>query len=224
MQAEGMSADAAAYLRSVREEAARLPRVSVGKRLNPQEPSCSNDHLDSPSCAPAIPYDWTCTVVDNFVVARTQVQQDIEAHTPTEPGLDLPSIGNRSAWQELVHSESFQPFSSTLARLDNTLAVWCLQSLLESSSKTEELKPHCAIWMYGLMVRLEKPISPNVAAVLREVHVLAEERRRRVTGPCSSLESAVAVCDTLRVIAGGFFGQDRHMAPLVNEYLLRTQG
>jgi hypothetical protein len=225
VQAEGIDADAAAYLRSVRKEAAKLPRVSVGTRLNPQGPSGSSSHLASPR-TPMPPYEWICTVVDNFVTARTQVQRDIETHTPVEAGQALPSLGNRGAWNELVHSESAQPFSSTLARLDNTLAVWCLQSLIESSRQKAELQPHLAIWMYGLMVRLEKPVHPNVAAVLRDVHVFAAERRRRLPDACSSAESEdaaeVAMYDTLRVLAGGYFGQDRDMAPVVNEYLLRT--
>jgi Survival motor neuron (SMN) interacting protein 1 (SIP1) len=75
MQAEGVEADAAAYLRAVRAEAARIPHVcTAGARLHPEPEACS---APEPACASALPtpqYEWTCNVIDNFVAARSQVR------------------------------------------------------------------------------------------------------------------------------------------------------
>ena len=229
VQAEGIEADAAAYLRAVRNEAARIPHVCAGTRRHAESAqaatSFSHDEAEAATLAPA--YDWTCTVVDNFVAARAQVQHDIVARTPADASQPLPHVGNRSGWLELAHSPHAQPYSSTLARIDNTLAAWCLRCLAEETAKAEvALEPQMALWMYGLMVRLEKPIQPSVAAVLRQVAVAATERRRAL--PCGDVAlkpevaTEVAMYDTLRVLAGGFFGQDQHLGPQVSEYLLRT--
>jgi hypothetical protein len=202
---------------------------------------------------------------------------------------------------------------------------------LDAATSWGALPAHVALWLYGLMVRLEQPVAPDVAAALRSVVVVAEsglhfceaERSRpshgsngssadlaagvadtgaahaaldggdgpglhesspgtvpahaparasggdgdcaalvdtgarsgadgaqegvssvparRVEGGldpgedevmvdgvcgdtdggCAALADAVARYDTLRVLAGGFFGQDSTLAPLVHEYLVR---
>ena len=140
----------------------------------------------------------------------------------------------------------------------------------------EELLPaHLGMWLYGLMVRLELPISANVAAAMRRVVVVAERcRARRLEGcgdgACAGEAGAEemrspraergvcagrdcgdeggggaagttggdeamdceggdrgahdesAMYDTLRVVAGGFFGQDGMLAPVVDDYLVRS--
>lgn len=126
------------------------------------------------------------------------------------------------------------------------------------------LPAHLGLWLYGLMVRLELPISADVAAAMRRVVVVAErcqarrvgERGRRCddaealgkdegvedthgggcgAGEVGAVDEAMecegsgvrgvddeqAMYDTLRVVAGGFFGQDGALAPVVDDYLVR---
>lgn len=116
------------------------------------------------------------------------------------------------------------------------------------------------------MVRLELPITADVAAAMRRVVVVAEGCRARRPGVCGrgcegEVEEAMAkearfedacadgcggaqergaddamdcdesgvrgvddeqaMYDTLRVVAGGFFGQDGALAPVVDDYLVR---
>lgn len=206
----------------------------------------------------------------------------------------VPPLGDRSAWQRSMHDPEFPPFAHTLARMDNALAANCLCTLAADVAQkcgggaaqegewgagggapggVEGMPPHLGLWLYGLMVRLELPISANVAAAMRKVVLIAERCRARCaegTGPEASAaempegkcaddgvhgeggaeggqacggdeamdvgdgdgagdrqrgvrgaQDELAVCDTLRVVAGGFFGQDAALAPVVDDYLVR---
>lgn len=221
----------------------------------------------------------------------------------------LPVVSDRHAWQRCMHDPAFQPFAHTLARMDNALAANCLCALADDVARRcggaaaavdcrrgagagegavgragdcggcELLPAHLGLWLYGLMVRLELPITADVAAALRRVVVIAEDARRRRGGGAGDVdnegaevgEHGVAVAelaemecdserehgveegggaarggddalgedevgigsghggadkeramyDTLRVVAGGFFGQDGTLACIVDDYLVR---
>ena len=223
MQADGVDAEAAAFFQSVRAEAARIPHVCAGPRLNPEEESAVSCATESAS-APAAPLlDWTCTVVDNFVAARAQVAADAAAPRG-DAEASLPNVMDRRGWLRYMHRDEAKPFSTTLACMDNLLACACLKSLAEEASEGAALSAHTGLWMYGLLVRLEKPVHPNVACVLRQVAVMANEGRQRLPETPEGRDTAteVAMYDTLRVLAGGFFGQDSSLAPVVADYLRRS--
>jgi hypothetical protein len=70
------------------------------------------------------------------------------------------------------------------------------------------------------MARLEKPIHSHVAATLRDVNRMARERSARTeTAAGGDERAAVAMHDTLLVLAGGFFGQDPHLCTIVDQYV-----
>ena len=195
MQADGIEDDAAAYLRAVREEAARIPHVTVGTRLHPEAATTSTaTDVIADVSAPAPQYDWTCDVIDNFVAARAQVQYDasVRSSPPPECAAALPSVGDRRGWQRYIVQENAQPFAATLARMDNVLAISCLRCLATASKSAGDapLSAHRALWMYGLMVRLEKPVHPDMSAVLRQVALLAEQRRRDLPEVCKPADCA----------------------------------
>jgi hypothetical protein len=219
MQAEGVEEQAAAYFRAVRAEAARIPYVCASARRYPEIPVIT---VDAPAAAAALPqYGWTCTVVDNFMTARAQVHADASSRSRCAASSMLPHVSDRQGWQRYIHQDDSQPLSTTLACMDNTLAAACMRDLVEESEQSNVLSRHVGLWMYGLMVRLEKPVHPNVACVLRQVSLLAEGRRHGLPDPAVSDEAAheLAMYDTLRVLAGGYFGQDMQLAPVVSEYL-----
>lgn len=222
MQAEGVEEEAATYFRAVRAEAARIPCVCASVRRHPENPVTT---ADAPAAAATPPqYDWTCTVIDNFVAARAQVEADTSAHSSCAASSSLPHVSDKRGWQRYIHQDASQPLSTTLACMDNTLAASCLRALAEESEQAEALSRHVGLWMYGLMVRLEKPLHPNIACVLRQVSLLAEGCRQSLPEPAVSDEAAheLAMYDTLRVLAGGYFGQDMQLAPVVSEYLRRS--
>lgn len=295
---------------------------------------------------------------------RVQVQHGTP-HTLAEAGeadeQPVPAPYDRQEWKRRIQDVDFQPFAGTLSKMENNLAASCLCSLVDEvssqcvpvatsghgspavaeaaagSSQGQALSPHLALWLYGLMVRLEQPVTAQVAAALRRIVRIAEaglERCRdgaasnsqdssrsgtdcagdsgdiemsppnaataaaeappqpqqacdlassvdcaesihvavrsggaacqveggdgggeagdkgecvgdpvpdtlqeknadacldsscRVDGEPVTLDSQgtaeeIARCDTLRILAGGFFGQDRTLAPLVHSYLFR---
>ena len=180
-----MDAEAAEYLRAVRAEAARLPSISAGTRhTSDATVDCTNASEDTSSTAhvPPPPEEWWCTVIDNFVTARAQVQSDIAARTalPAESAERVPHAGDRRGWHKYILQEDAQPFSAVLARLDNTLAAGCLKHLANETAAVDAAWPANAqrgLWMYGLMVRLEKPLHPDVACALHKVATLAAQHR-----------------------------------------------
>jgi Survival motor neuron (SMN) interacting protein 1 (SIP1) len=117
------------------------------------------------------------------------VQYDFAARTPPpgECADVIPDYGDRRGWHKYVRDESAQPFSAVLARLDNTLAAACLKGLATDCRKEGggALTAHMGLWMYGLMVRLEKPVFPDVSAMLRQVATLAEARRGALPQVCT---------------------------------------
>lgn len=81
LQAEGIDADAAQYLKQVREEASRIPHVTVSKcRAPPRATSPSATALDAAATEPEAPQlplpliDWTYGVIHGFIEARRQVE------------------------------------------------------------------------------------------------------------------------------------------------------
>lgn len=81
MQAEGIDEEAAQYLRAVREEASKIPHVTVSKtRAPPRAVGNSTEAIeaamavpDEPSLPPPI-IEWTYGVIQSFVEARNQVE------------------------------------------------------------------------------------------------------------------------------------------------------
>jgi Survival motor neuron (SMN) interacting protein 1 (SIP1) len=109
-----------------------------------------------------------------------QVQYDVAARTapPDECAASIPFVGDRQGWKRYISQSDAQPYSATLARMDNTLAAFCLRCLAdEQKAEDAALPAHTALWMYGLMVRLEKPVGPDVSCILRQVAQLAHARR-----------------------------------------------
>lgn len=126
-----------------------------------------------------------------------------EAQVPFEQ--PVPGPNDRRAWQRRMQDNSFQPYADTLSQMDNNLASSCLCSLVDEVSNCcappptpsqrhsppdlstaasppfvgEALPPHLALWLYGLMVRLEQPVTPEVAAALRRVVTVAEAGLQR---------------------------------------------
>lgn len=75
------------------------------------------------------------------------------------------------------------------------------------------------------MVRLEKPVHSYVSATLRSINRLARERRPHVEDGVEVAEgdrAAIAMYDTLLVLAGGFFGQDPQLCGVVDQYVSRN--
>eukprot|EP00892_Ulva_mutabilis_P009062 jgi/Ulvmu1/6528/UM003_0161.1 len=327
LDAEGIDAEAARYLRAVREEASKIPHVCASQRRAPDQadasPSAQNEPAapDPPKLPPPLT-EWTYGVIRGFMDARGQVQHVAEfgrGRTCSEAAAPadeqrLPAASDWRAWQRSMHDPEFQPYAHTLARMDNALAATCLCALADDVARSfggaaaaaragpggvtggcevdqgevGALPSHLGLWLYGLMVRLELPITGDVAAALRQVVVAAEDaqRRRREGGDggaadggsnagsscgageagqggvdgagamdcdeggvCAERErggvgagddavlggddedgraSGVrgddeeqAMYDTLRVVAGGFYGQDGTLACIVDDYLVR---
>lgn len=216
--------EAIAYLRGVREEAARLPTVCVShinaRDFDDRRTRTFLPNDDILTACPDPPHPWVCAVTDQFIAARQQVVLDRAAPAPAA-AVKLPVLHDRQAWQRLIAQEGFQPLSTTLARMDNALATACLAHLAAQAATADALPGHLGLWMYGLLVRIEKPVPVAVAATIREVSKLARARRPAGTGAAlSEAEVAqVAMYDTLLVVAGGFFGQDERLAPIVDAHI-----
>lgn len=217
--AQGVEDDALAYLRHAREEAAAIPLVCASAMdARAFDEARTTSYLpQEEAAAPDPPYAWMCRVVDDFLAARAQV-----AREPAAPPDGLPGVSDWQGWCACIAKESFQPFSATLARMDHALVCRCLRHLADGMAErgTLHISPHTGLWMYGLLVRLEKPVHMRLAATLREIAQLS----RCLRPPDGAAEAVlVPVYDTLLVLAGGFFGQDEVLAPLVDEYVCLNQ-
>ena len=141
---------------------------------------------------------------------------------PTLFDQPVPGPNDRRAWQRRMQDTSFQPYADTLSKMDNNLAASCLCSLVDEvanlctppptptqgiaglsaaasrSDMGDPLPPHLAIWLYGLMVRLEQPVTPEVAAALRRIVTVAEaglERcKQRVASPSQNSNGSYSDC------------------------------
>ena len=61
------------------------------------------------------------------------------------------------------------------------LLEFCVSWLVGVTGWTPQYGP----WLYALLVRLEKPLTPDTASLLRDLSA-ARERRRRAASSCSS--------------------------------------
>lgn len=125
----------------------------------------------------------------------------------------VPGPNDRRGWQQRMHDASFQPYADTLSKMDNNLAASCLCALVDEVSNRcapapppsqgaaaaphlpgEALPAHLALWLYGLMVRLEQPVTPEVAAALRRIVTVAEAglQHCRAQAKCHSQDSTVS--------------------------------
>lgn len=80
VQAEGIDADAARYLKAVREEASRIPHVCASQRRAPCQDAASPSTPHTAGAAPEPPKlappmtEWTYGVIQGFIDARSQVE------------------------------------------------------------------------------------------------------------------------------------------------------
>jgi Survival motor neuron (SMN) interacting protein 1 (SIP1) len=222
LQADGVDEEAAAYLRFVREEAARIPHVCASSRRSVATFTAAAVEPIEDASMPE--HSWLCSVLDNFVAARSQVQLGAETEKdPTSHG-KLPHVTDRRSWHRVLRQDQVQPYSHVLAKMDNNLTASCLKCLvMEALDDDNELLTHIGLWLYGLMIRLEKPLHMDVAATLRQLSAFARQRRASLIADIAKVHSAaeqLAMFDTLLVLAGGFFGQDTHLAPIADSYLV----
>jgi hypothetical protein len=84
LQAEGVDADAAAYLRGVRDEAARIPYVCTSRRrtVTPIDAGEAEANMSSSLSNTAAALDppmmeWVFSVINNFLAAREEVHHEV---------------------------------------------------------------------------------------------------------------------------------------------------
>ena len=228
----GVEDDALEYLKRVRLEASLIPLViTSGIDARAFDDNRTTSYLtDDTEDFENPPYAWMCQVIDDFMAARCSVTEEaISSHTSAAAS-DLPPLTDWQAWNQLISQDSFQPFSATLARMDFSLVAKCLDNIAGNMRRQHadglHLSSHTGLWLYGLLVRLEKPIHGNLAATLREISQLSRKLRPRelnqvhiVSSSPSQVNVLIPMYDTLVVVAGGFFGQDSQLAPVVDEYV-----
>lgn len=151
----GIDAEALAYLRSARAEAARIPAVCVStidaRIYDDARTTAYVDPTDDRPDAPNPDHAWTCQVVDDFIAARTEVHA-AAAHAPHPGDLGFPSLTDRQGWTRLVGQTQFQPFSSTLACMNGGLVAALLACLAREAHALEGVTPHTGEHHFWMMI------------------------------------------------------------------------
>jgi Survival motor neuron (SMN) interacting protein 1 (SIP1) len=171
LQADGVDEEAAAYLRFVREEAARIPHVCASSRRSVATFTAAAVEPIEDASMPE--HSWLCNVLDNFVAARSRVQLGAEAEKdPSSHGM-LPHVTDRRSWHRVLRQDQVQPHSDVLAKMDNNLTASCLKCLvMEALDDDNDLLTHIGLWLYGLMIRLASTVSRSCMRPARLLSVV----------------------------------------------------
>lgn len=185
VQAEGIDAEAARYLRAVRDEASRIPHVCASQRRAPDPADAASSSpqaaaADSPKLPPPMT-EWTYGVIQGFMDARGQVQHVVRPSHSLAWYHHLPDV-------QAAHCRSTHPPCSPqdLPTLCGTVRV------------TYHPIRHAplAVLIHPIPIPAQpyQKTAPRWAVVTASVHVLVVDHVFAVT----ALIIAACLCLTLR--------------------------
>lgn len=209
------------YLRRVRWEAKRVPKV-VKSNIDPRQyDSRQTTFLTPPpdiaECPEALrpSPEWESTFLLNFDALRKDLAHRYEAMPKPKLAQPLPSIRDAQRWKQInlgIHRHGDErtlvtptrPTMSVVMTLDIVSVRQLLEYHIRWAKKAKEVDEVHTQWLYALLSRLDKPIDADMASALRSLlRRLAEDRSRLE----SQQDQALPALNILITIIAKYFGQ-----------------
>lgn len=219
-------ADGLEYLRRVRREARNLPAV-----IRKPAPRCAEVE-SSPSSTLLRPLaraqkkwipdvSWEEEVISEFDHLAGKLRRatagsrvDTERHSS---GTALPASADSAAWEAFclgsarTGAPGHLPLVSLVRGLEQRAALGVLQALHARLESDAHMSPQLARWLYALLLRLERALPADGAAMLRALLRTCAELRSRLGATPSMAEAEVvqsaAAINSILCIIGRYFGQ-----------------
>jgi len=212
------------YLRRVRWEAKRVPKV-VRSNINPRHyDSLQTTFLTPPpdiaECPDALrpSTEWESTFLAGFEALRKDLAHRYQTQPKPPLAQPLPAIKDAQRWKQInlgisqrgsttsqPAREPARPTLSVIMNLDIVSVRQLLEYHLRWAKKAKEIDEVHAQWLYALMLRLDKPIDADMASGLRSLlRRLASDRARLAESPD---DPALPALNILITIICKCFGQ-----------------
>jgi len=221
--------DGLEYLRRVRYEARGLPTVI--RKAPPTSPAPDDSPPASlPQPLPPSPRRWIPDagweeqLISSFDHLACTLRRAAEGgafrRQPPPGGPALPPIADSVGWETFcmgskgMGASGQPPLVSSVGRLEQRASLAVLQVLHSRLERDGQMPPQLARWIYALLLRLERALPSDGAAILRALlRTCAELRSQLEASPAAEAaeeEEAVqqaAALNTILCIVGRYFGQ-----------------
>jgi len=219
----GPPTDAAEYLRRVKFEARGLPNVVVTreKYTNKQAsylPAIEKSARSPPELLPSA--EWEQQFGSDFSDIRQSLIRytlvHFKARQQMQFDLKLPGLRDGSAWKRLLLGEiidddrndqvdvGYKPQLSLVCRLDQVTTRMLINLLVHQCESS--VSRQVALWLFALLLRLDKPIDADMSATLR--HLYRQLSKIRATLPASAPHAPEVIhCNVILTAIDRCFGQ-----------------
>lgn len=199
------------YLRRVRHEARQLPDIMTSHVV----PDAYNDRRTRVRLPvkPALPdapefaqpkREWISQFLRDFAELQGALQCD-------DMDCDPRGIESLLAHTNLGTAHDSTLTAALLRSLDQVSTARFLCQRISKVQGSSLLQEQDAMWLYGLLARLEKPVDASVSASMQALYRHLVHLRAKAP---DRLAQELPWLNILIVIVGACFGQDEHLAPL----------
>jgi len=171
------------YLKHVRWEAKRCPKTIISN-INPRKFDNNQTFYCIPEKIPVAPNGFSPTIEweKSFLLYFGELQKTAETkfyYQKLSHSISIPPMSDHEKWkvfcfgdqsikQENSTEYSKQPLVSILSQLDSVGITTLLKHQIKWAD-TEDLTEERAMWLFSLLVRMEKPIPVDMSYLLRRL-------------------------------------------------------
>jgi len=161
---------------------------------------------ETEKCESLIPHGmWVKDLLKRFSEIRETFSK--LRNDDNECGKGLPQYDDEDAWfMFCFEGEGHPPLLSTVLKMDTMTQERVLSYHIDWLNKETTLSAHRAVWIYALLVGIDKPLSPNVASDIRRLLVMCCSMRSRLEG--EEEEENLACLNIMISLAGTYYEQE----------------